>query len=274
MESNELLALLAKMEASLNEVDSARKQVESTVNASSELQKEVGEYVSAVKALCENLQSWESDLREREGALSREYEEAIKQIGSTCTEVIKSFETEVKKTSTDFKTKTEPVIERFTEQIGKLDKHVQDLNALKDEIKKASSEIQAVKESLSQISKDLKESQDAQDEVLNDIKQKVSDISEAINIHANLILHRIDEFCQYVFNEIPALHGEINNISNNLLQVNTLCQNIKTDLQTSTNEIKSLIEKTNKETAKNITINRWIIIAGIIILVILQFLIK
>ena len=34
MESNELLASLAKMEASLNEVESARKQVESTVNAS------------------------------------------------------------------------------------------------------------------------------------------------------------------------------------------------------------------------------------------------
>ena len=61
MESNELLASLAKMEASLNEVESARKQVESTVNASSELQKEVREYVSAVKALCVGLQAWESE---------------------------------------------------------------------------------------------------------------------------------------------------------------------------------------------------------------------
>ena len=48
MESNELLASLAKMEASLNEVESARKQVESTVNASSELQKEVRDDDSAV----------------------------------------------------------------------------------------------------------------------------------------------------------------------------------------------------------------------------------
>ena len=77
MESNELLASLAKMEASLNEVESARKQVESTVNASSELQKEVREYVSAVKALCASLQSWASDLRAREGALSREYGEHV-----------------------------------------------------------------------------------------------------------------------------------------------------------------------------------------------------
>ena len=102
MESNELLASLAKMEASLNEVESARKQVESTVNASSELQKEVREYVSAVKTLCVSLQSWASDLRACEGNLSSEYEEVITRVGSTCTEVISSFEAVVEKTRTDF----------------------------------------------------------------------------------------------------------------------------------------------------------------------------
>ena len=75
MESNELLASLAKMEANLNEVESARKQAESVVNASTELQKVVSEYVSSVKALCVNLQSWESELRAREGAISNEYED-------------------------------------------------------------------------------------------------------------------------------------------------------------------------------------------------------
>ena len=151
MESNELLASLAKMEASLNEVESARKQVESAVNASSELQKEVREYISAVKALCVNLQSWESDLQVREGSLSHEFEEAITRVGSTCADVVRSFETVVEKTSTDFKAKTEPAIERFTGQIGELDKHVEDFNALKDEIKKATSDIQTVKDSLTQI---------------------------------------------------------------------------------------------------------------------------
>ena len=72
MESNELLASLAKMEANLNEVESARKQVESAVNASTELQKVVSEYVSSVKALCVNLQSWESALKARERAILNE----------------------------------------------------------------------------------------------------------------------------------------------------------------------------------------------------------
>lgn len=266
MESNELLASLAKMEASLNEVESARKQVESTVNASSELQKEVGEYVSAVKALCVNLQSWESDLRAREGSLSHEYEEAITRVGSTCADVVRSFGTEVEKTSTDFKTKTEPVIERFTEQIGKLDKHAQDLNALKDEIKKATSEIQTVKESLSQISKDLKDSQESQDTVLNDLKQ-MSDkiISKAV----------------YIARQIEALHEKADNISSLISQLNLLNQEIKsvTDdikltLRSSTDSLLNSIELSKNNTAKSLKINRWIIIAGIILLGVLQFLLR
>lgn len=263
MESNELLASLAKMEASLNEVESARKQVESTVNASSELQKEVREYVSAVKALCVSLQSWASDLRAREGALSREYEEAITRVGSTCTEVIRSFEAEVEKTSTDFKAKTEPVIERFTEQIGKLDKHVQDLNALKDEIKKATSEIQAVKESLSQISMDLKESQESQDAVLNDLKQKSDEI-----------IGKADGIAE----KIESLHGKADNISSQLSQIDSLsheiktaCEQIHSTLKSSTESLMKALETSKNETAKNININRWIIIAAFIILLIIHF---
>lgn len=249
MESNELLASLAKMEAILNEVESARKQVESTVNASSELQKEVRAYVSAVKALCVNLQSWKSDLQAREGALSREYEEAITRVGSTCADVVSSFGTEVEKTSTYFKTKTEPVMERFTEQIGKLDKHVQDLNVLKDEIKKATSEIQTVKESLSQISKDLKESQESQDAVLNDIKQKSDEIiGKADNISSQL-------------SHVDSLSHEIK----------TACEQIHSTLKSSTESLQKTLETSKNETVKNININRWIIIAAFIILLILHF---
>ena len=263
MESNELLASLAKMEANLNEVESARKQVESTVKASSELQKEVREYVSAVKALCINLQSWESDLRSREGTLSHEFEEAITRVGSTCADVVRSFEAEVEKTSADFKTKTEPIIERFTEQIGKLDKHVEDLNALKDEIKKATSEIQTVKESLSQISKDLKESQESQDAVLNDIKQKSGEI-----------IGKADGIAE----KIESLHGKADNISLQLSQVDSLnreiktaCEQIHSTLKSSIESLLMSLETSKKETTKNINVNRWLIIAAFIILLIIHF---
>lgn len=249
MESNELLASLAKMEASLNEVESARKQVESTVNASSELQKKVREYVSAVKDLCVKLQSWESVLQAREKSISREYEEAITRVGSTCAEVIRSFETEVEKTSTDFKAKTKPVIERFTEQIGKLDKHVQDLNALKDEVNKAMSEIQNVKESLSHISKDLKESQESQDAVLNELKQK----------------------CDQVLSKTEGISSQLSQVNSLSREIKTASQQIHSTLNSSTQSLLISLEASKNETAKAIIINRWLMIAAFIILLIIHF---
>ena len=193
MESNELLASLAKMEESLNEVESARKQVESTVKASSELQKEVKEYVSAVKALCVRLQSWETDLSVRESSISHEYEAAITQINSTCTEVISSFETGIEKTSKDFKSKTESVIVKFSEQNEKLSEKVKELVALQEHIKKATEEIESVKGALNEILKELKDSQDEQDATLDDLKIKVLGLNEKIESSKDTVLQAITQ---------------------------------------------------------------------------------
>jgi len=254
---------LAQLEKDLQEINSARNQVENTVKASTELQKVVSEYVSSVKALCVGLQAWESELRTREGRLSHEYEEAISRVNSTCNEIVNSFGAEVEKTSTDFKNKTNPVVEKFTEQIGKLEKHVQDLNALRDEIKKTTGEIESVKESLTQISTDLKESQESQDAVLKDLKQKSDEI-----------IGKADGIAE----KIESLHGKADNISSQLSQVDslsheikTVCEQIHSTLKSSTESLQKALETSKNETAKKININRWIIIAAFIVLLIIHF---
>ena len=248
MESNELLASLAKMEASLNEVESARKQVESTVKASSELQKEVREYVSAVKALCVSLQSWASDLRAREGSLSREIEEAITRVDSACTVVIRSFETEVEKTCTDFKTQTEPVIERFAEQVDKLAEKVNDLETLREQIKKTTAEIESVKRSLNEILKELKESQDEQDESLSDIQQKVTNLPSQVHDETLSVIQNIKsteatlkESVNLVISKADEIIETTKSISSNLDGINTLCQNINSSIISSTTNLTNVI---------------------------------
>lgn len=90
---------LGQLEKDLQKINSARSQVESTVKASTELQKVVSDYVSSVQALCVGLQAWESELRAREGTVSHEYEDAISRVNSTCTEIINSFSTVVKQSN-------------------------------------------------------------------------------------------------------------------------------------------------------------------------------
>ena len=186
-------AALERLEKNLQDLDSARNQVEKTVKASTDLQSVVGEYVSSVKNLCVGLQAWEASLRAQGESLSRDYEAAIARVNSTCTEIINSFGTVVKQTSTDFKNNTGSIVEKFTEQNRILTERVQDLNALKEDIKKATTEIQEIKESLSQISKDLKESQESQDAVLEDIKQDVIGLKEAVTNAASNISQEISK---------------------------------------------------------------------------------
>lgn len=260
-------AALERLEKNLQDLDSARNQVEQAVKASTDLQSVVSEYVSSVKTLCVGLQAWEASLRAQGESLSRDYEAAIARVNSTCTEIINSFCTVVKQTSTDFKDKTGSIVEKFTEQNKILTERVQELNALKEDIKKATTEIQEIKESLSQISKDLKESQESQDAVLDEIKQKLEAFPTIISTTAESINEKLS-----------SLQDKADSISSQLLEVNNLGHEIKSatkqiqlTLNSSTESLLSSIESSKKDTAKSININRWITIVAFILLAILHF---
>jgi chromosome segregation ATPase len=272
---------LLQLEKDLQSINSAREQVESTVKASTELQKVVGEYVTSVKKLCIGLKSWEGDLSSRGTALSEEFERAISQINTSCSAVIMTFNSSVDKSINEFKSKSESTIEKFTSQNTILTERVQELNKLRDEIKTATAEMQSIKEGLAQISKDLKDSQDGQDAVLNDIKQTVSEIPEMINNNAQSIIERIGSLNQGLSAEIESLQGKADNLNSELSQLKALCYDIKTatnqlnsNLQSSKESLLSAITQSKEETAKSISINRWLIIAAFIILVIVHFILK
>jgi len=272
---------LAQLEKDLEGINSARIQVESTVKASTDLQSIVREYVSSVKALCVSLQSWEADLRGREGSLSHEYEMSIQQVSSICNEITSSFGTEVGKTSADFKAKTEPVIDKFSAQIDKLEKHVQELNSLRDEIKKTTGEIESVKETLTQISKDLKDSQDSQDEVLGVIKEHLSELPSTIKGYTDDVLEQINvskEGLKKILDEsapiISAIDSKMDALAQSVQNVQTSCNGIQRScdtINTSLDEAKASIISSQVATAKAININRWIMIAAFIILLIIHF---
>lgn len=261
MESNELLASLAKMEASLNEVESAKKQVESTIEASSELQRVVKEYVSSVKALCLSLQSWGADLRVREGSLSNEYETAIERVNSSCNEIIRYFNTVIEQTSTDFKSKTNDVIDKFIEQNKNLAGQVDQLKSLHGSLKKATDEVLTIKNSLGLLSKDLKDSQELQDTVLDDINKKVEEIPVTGKGYKDEIVAKIDS----VETKLDALQSELS-------QVNILCQGIKSSsvelnslMNSSTKALSNTILQSKEDILKSTKTNRWILMVGLII---------
>ena len=119
-----------------------------------------------------------------------------------------------------------------------------------------------MKSLLIQISKDLTDSQKKQDEVLKRIDQgitelpnKLDSIVDVINTISESLMKEIDE-------------KEVNILSN-ISSLSSLCQNIKSDLNSSNASLLTAIEKTKKDTTNAINISRWIVIIGFTILAIL-----
>ncbi len=272
---------LIQLENDLQKINSAREQVESTVKASTELQKVVGDYVSSVKKLCIGLKSWEEKLSLRGTAMSDDYERAVSQISSSCKTIITTFNSSVEKSINEFKSKSESTVKKFENQNAILTERVQELNKLRDEIKAATTDIQSIKEGISQISKDLKESQNGQNAELNEIKQAVSEIPSTIISNTQSINGMIESLNQGLTTDIVSLQGKADNLNSELSQVKSLCYDIKTaviqlnsNLQSSKESLLSAIVESKEITAKSISVNRWITVAAFIILVIVHFILK
>lgn len=220
--AHDINSALERLEANLQNIDSARQQVENTVAASNALQVEVREYTSTINEMCGK----------------------------------------VKETASQFESKTKVSLQKFVEENNKLTELVQNLKSLRDEIVKTSTDIQDVKSLLIQISKDLTDSQKKQDEVLKRIDQgitelpnKLDSIVDVINTISESLMKEIDE-------------KEVNILSN-ISSLSSLCQNIKSDLNSSNASLLTAIEKTKKDTTNAINISRWIVIIGFTILAIL-----
>ena len=290
--AHDINTALERLEKNLSELDSARSQVLQSVNASNDLLKMVTQYVTAVKNLAANLEVWESSLRGRESDLHGEFGSAITSIKQTCTDIISAFKVDVNKASSDFKKDTDKTLEKFTEQNDKLAERVSELVALREQIKKATAEIESVKSALNEILKELNDSQDEQDATLEDLKTKVSGLNEKVENSKGTVLQAVTDSKQSlsaILNQtnekIDGVSGKTDALASNVASLTTICQNIDTLVKSSTNSITSTINKakdevisaiqdSKAETLKSATINRWLIVAGIIILAILQYVFK
>ena len=290
--AHDINSALERLEKNLSELDSDRSQVMQSVNASNDLLKMVTQYVAAVKKLAASLEEWESSLSGRESELHGEFGSAITSIKQTCTDIISAFKVDVNNASSDFKKDTDKTLEKFTDQNDKLAERVTELVALREQIKKATEEIESVKSALNEILKELKDSQDEQDATLEDLKTKVSGLNEKIENSKVAVLQAIahsEQSLSVILNQtndkIDGVSGKTDALTSNVANLTTICQNIDTLVHSSTNsiittintakdEIVSAIQDSKAETLKSANINRWLIVAGIIILAVLQFIFK
>lgn len=232
--AHDINSALERLETNLQNIDSARKQVEDTVAASIKLQKAIETYTSDVNEMC-------------------------KKVGDS---------------ASDFDNKTKKDLEDFGQQNAVLSEQVNKLKSLRDEIVKTSNEIQEVKLFLTAISNDLKDSQGKQDEILNQISNNVSKTPNDINLAKDSIIKHISTSKDELIKNITDLNEKVKIIDGKCNDIKETISDVFESINASTTSIISSIKDAQKTTSKRIDLYSWLIIASLIALIITLFIVK
>lgn len=309
----EINSALERLEQNLKDLDSAKKQVDATMNASDKLQQVVSGYVKSLVSVQEGLKLWEKELQGVQTGNATAFENAIAQMGSSCSEVVSLFKAKLDETKDGFENDTNGFLIKLESENGKLAEQVNSLKVLGSAFDNAIQDVNAVKVLLEGLSKELKDSQTAQDEALDVIK---SDLGKISNTTSNTVKGFVDEQTrkfetlhsgkdvklQELANSISAVQQVCNDIKEKSGSIESCCQDIRSNSdsllrealatkelnhsiirkiedsissnKTKVEELQQYVKASTDDIVHQSNINRWIIIAGIIILAVLQFIAK
>lgn len=264
-------AALERLTQNLQDLESARTQVENTVDASNELRETVSGYVNTINDLYAEVKDWEEHLKAAQTNLSSEITETFITLKDSCETI-----------SVGFKNSTDKTLVTLTEQSEKFKERVKELDVLRHDLKGAMAEIGGVKSTLSNLTTGLTKSLQGQDEALADIIGNVSGLPVIVKGYTDDVVQQMEkrhrEFTEkldssnekgkIIIEKLDSVIAACDTIQKTESSVQSACSNI----QTAVKEVKELVSNLQTTVTKDLNINRWILIGGIIVLIILHFL--
>lgn len=250
---------LERLEKNLQNLQSAKEQVESTVSASAELQKIVSGYVASVKSVLEETILLKEEVATMKSQKIVEIKEAVDLVEKLCGHIIGSFKNDTKETLRAFDTQNGKLSEAITElqcfQV-KLEKSIEVSSSVDTKLDRTSKEVlglqSAQNKNFASAAKQLESEMEKLDQSFSNASQSLSERLSAIkkNIEKNDALGRdMQNLCSQ--------------IDSNVSQI-----------QASIEGLQTLMEEQHKESLKNININRWVLIVGIVVLASMHFWVK
>lgn len=256
-------AALERLEKNLQNLDSAREQVENTVNASHKLRQIVRDYINSITEFRSDIQEWEKQLKQSQDNLSSKIQDIFTTLETSCDAI-----------SAKFKSSTNETLNKFSEQNVILGERVDELIILRKELKSAMSEIVTIKDTLAQLTMVFNRSKENQDQALSNIIGRVAELPVTVKGYTDGVAQQMDErhreFCKKIDDSITKTEIVIQKLDS-LTEAYSNIQKTCDDIKTSVSDVNNMVATHYDSLSKSIKINRWIIIAGIIILVALHF---
>lgn len=203
METKELLASLAKLESTLQDVESAKNQVKQTVDAYDVLQKQIKEYTQSLESIKNSIHGILSDLQTRRSELESDasgilssFEAASGQLLANLSEstsgILEELKTKLSKAnevfakesndiSIGFKNNTEEQLTKLQQSVLALKECTTALEGLQTSVKDTLAEITQMKQGIAELKQSLESSQGVQDALLSEIKSSIGSLTDSFS---------------------------------------------------------------------------------------------
>lgn len=268
---------LERLEHNLQDLDSAKTQVQNVVAASNDLRQTVSDYVDSISKLYGDIREWEDQLKQTQKTSFTDAQASFEKLKESCEAI-----------TTRFKSSTEDTLNKFTDQNSLLARRVEKLSTLREELKASTEQIQDIKKTLSELTRILTESQEGQDRALTNIIGDMAALPVTVKGYTDDVVQKMDDRHSAVIQKIDTASSKIDTIIQKADALATSCSKIQSscgNLQTSCNNIKASVaevkqavtdvrqkvEESHRALSKSININRWIVIICILIAIALHF---
>lgn len=199
MESNEILTSLAKLEASLNEIESAKEQVKKTIGAYTSVQKQIGEYVKSLNQIAGGVSTIMSALKSQKDSLNEDASHVSEVLNAKTAEMISlqnnavakimdslkvslnstkdSFSSDCLKIVDSIKQNYDTEIKKLEDQVVNLETCIANLNALHKYIEGSLEAINEVMKEICSLRQTVEISQNFQNGQLETIRAGLESLS-------------------------------------------------------------------------------------------------
>ncbi len=158
---------LVQIENDLREIQSAKKQVDSVMSASSQLQNKVGTFVTDVANLSQQVKDLMRVAADERNSNQADFKSSLEELEKSCNDIVLSFERKSSVAANAVKLG----IDNLHEEIEKLD-------SIQNNLVSATTVVRTLNDNIENLMAELKNSQSAQDEELKNIAETQSGIDD------------------------------------------------------------------------------------------------
>lgn len=285
MENNELFQTIEQLKNTLSDVASARQQVEDVISAYTHTNTEINSYIENFERIEVAISAVIELLSNNKTVIEQQLTSVVGKFKQTCTSIVGDIKKELTAFTKQFDVETSRNITDMTRLIGNLEATVNNAAKLTTSIAGIISDsTNKIVDSVNAFKQELNTSQKIQ----NDAIEHISDTQMSVLNQVQSSNTLLDNITQSLLEQEKLLVAQGQNLdihsnstrqaldvlSTSAVQIETLCNNIKSSISNTQQAIESLkkvVEDNSSRISKENKINRWLLVLCFIMLIILHF---